>query len=103
MEYTQQERELQELVQGPDPSWREDFGGQNATEYPAGVPEDLPEAAKEHLVMATRVRKSEEAKVIAGAPVRLRAYCHGRLLDVYLGGQTTTIEEILQDAVELGG
>ena len=52
--------------------------------------------------MATKVRNSEEAKLIAGASSRLRAYCHGRLLEGYLGGQVTPIEEILQDAVELG-
>eukprot|EP00959_Pyramimonas_sp_CCMP1952_P356476 7465292-Pyramimonas_sp.AAC.1 len=52
--------------------------------------------------MADRVRSSPEAKLVAGAPSRLRSYCHGRLLDGYLGGQVTSIEEILQDAVELG-
>eukprot|EP00959_Pyramimonas_sp_CCMP1952_P385758 8084660-Pyramimonas_sp.AAC.1 len=54
MEYTAQERELQELVQGPDKSWMRDYGGQGAIVLPPELPEDVPEVAKVHLAMADR-------------------------------------------------
>eukprot|EP00959_Pyramimonas_sp_CCMP1952_P441786 9248793-Pyramimonas_sp.AAC.1 len=71
MEYTTQERELQEMVQGPDESWRRDHGSQAAVVCPLELPEDVPEVAKVHMAMADQVRKSPEAKLVADAPNRL--------------------------------
>ena len=52
--------------------------------------------------LAAMARDSEEAMRVAQATARLRAYCHGRLLEGHLGGPVTPIEEILRDAVALG-
>eukprot|EP00959_Pyramimonas_sp_CCMP1952_P096624 2019701-Pyramimonas_sp.AAC.1 len=63
MEYTAQERELQELVQGPGKSWMEDYGSQEPVAFPSELPGDVPEVAKAHLAMANQVRGSPEAKL----------------------------------------
>eukprot|EP00959_Pyramimonas_sp_CCMP1952_P252652 5278470-Pyramimonas_sp.AAC.1 len=58
-----------------------DHGGQAAVVYPPELPVDVPEVAKVQMAMADQVSSSPEAKLVAGAPSRLRSYCHGRLLD----------------------
>ena len=70
MEYTTQERELQELTQGPDPGWRRDAGLKDAPVCPDEVPTDLPKVGRAHLELAARIQELEEAQVIAKAPNR---------------------------------
>ena len=103
MEFTGQKAELNQLAQGPDHSWRRDFGRSDAREFPAALPGDAPAVARDYLKLAREVRESAAGKVIATAPERLRSHCHGRLIDGLTSRRRVTLEEILQDAVELGG
>ena len=100
--FTALETDLQQYTLGPSHGWREDHGRSDAPGMPRDMPDDLPPVAKERLRLFREICKTPEAKVLTKAPARLRSYCHARLLEGRMANQTLTLEEVLQDAVELG-
>ena len=65
------ERELQELAQGPDESWRRDHAPPACAQGPWPPAAAMDAAARQQLDRMQQVTESEEGKRIRGAPPRL--------------------------------
>ena len=76
---------------GPETSWRQDFGTADAAPFPAGCPAQVSPAAQAGCSGEPGIARGSEAEAGAGSAAVARR-----------PGNLGALEEVLQDAVELG-